>query len=77
MVADLAMLLPKHLEFNFNSIQSKLISIHHGDNELNELNHSTQLCSIEQNNEKGPLVPFVNPDLVSCVVAITCVVIYL
>lgn len=74
MVADLAMLLPKHLEFNFNSIQSKLISIHHGDNELNR---STQLCSIEQNNEKGPLVPFVNPDLVSCVVAITCVVIYL
>ena len=68
-MADLAICLAKHPEFNFDGIQSKLILIHSGDNPINR---DVLLTTIEENSATNPLIAFINP---SCVVAVACVVI--
>ena len=49
-VADLAIYLSKHPEFTFNGIQSKLISINHGDHPLDR---DTLLSSIKGNSAES------------------------
>ena len=66
-VADLAICLAKHPEFNFHGIQSKLISIHRRDEPLNR---DILLTTIQGNSATNPLIAFVNPDM--CMLCCGC-----
>ena len=60
-VADLAMCLATHPEFNFKGVQSKLISIHYRDDPLDRDKVLTNI--LKDNSATNPLVAFVNPDM--------------